>query len=231
MFLLIANWSQAQNEVEQIFNFIKCDEEKETYTYHLKVVCQEKEVILQSVLLRHKGTAQEYKSKRFFFFQITEDGYYKITKGKNFWKDFSKKVVYEIDSLDKIENGRQHRMLMLSKKDSLTQLINSIPGLEKKRDNFWAELKKKKGELKSVAEDYKKAQLSYENGDLEPSKWSKIETEYLGLKDETNFIKKALKDMTKNVSQKKQDILRLKNETGIYEESYYHQSTTKDNDN
>lgn len=229
LLLVSTTWCQGQNsgDVEKIFNFIECDEEKETFTYFLKTGCQNNEIVLQSILLRHVGTSQEFKSKRAFIFTVSKGGDYKLSKGQGFWDDFAKKLTSEIDSLNKLKAEKRIRLLMLAKKDSLIQLTAKIPGFEKKRDNFWVALKGKKAELKTIEEAYEKAKVDYENGDLEPSKWSATEMRFFELKDETNFLKTSLKEMTKEVSEMRRSVVRLKNETGRYSEKYYHQSKSK----
>ena len=42
-----------------------------------------------------------------------------------------------------------------------------------------------------------------------------------------NPIKTSLKEMTKEVSEMRRSVVRLKNETGRYSEKYYHQSKSK----
>ena len=72
---------------------------------------------------------------------------------------------------------------------------------------------------------YNTAKNTYEEGDMEPSEWDKIEEKFLALKNEVNFLKKSLVKLNREISHKRKVVVRLKEETGLYDYKSYREGS------
>lgn len=214
--LFITTIAFSQNEsttIERILDFVDCGYAK-TFTYKLEATCNPNETILKRWLLKDLRLSNNDASLQTFYFEIREDGTYKLSKGTD-WPAFSKKITIELDSIDGLDAIHQSNLMSLSKEDSLHNAVNRLPSLQLKRNNFRNALKVKKTAFKSATTEYEKAQAAYDEGDLEPEAWDKIEVEYLSLKEEVGFIKDKFKKTNKEISTKREIVARLKKETGL----------------
>jgi hypothetical protein len=208
----------------KVLEYVNCGYAK-TFTYKLSAECQENEVVLTRWLLKDVGTPAENTHRQSFYFAYTNNGGYELTKGRSHWEEFSKKAVREIDSLAGLDAERQAVFLGLSKTDSLHNAVNRLPAAQKKRDNYWKAQKVKKEELESFEVAYKEAKAKYEDGEIEPSEWDKIEVKYLNLKQEVDFLKTALKRTNDQISFYREAVARLKKETGLLEYKSYREGS------
>lgn len=224
-FILGAISLSGQNaNYNKILDFVDCGFAK-TFTYKLEVECHPTEKILKRWLLKDVGTPAEAGSLQTFFFAINKNNTYELTRGKSLWIDFSKKMLRELDSIEHLDAKHRAILLGLSKEDSLHNTVNRLPGLQKKRDNFWKARKAKKALLEEFMTTYETAKNSYEEGDMEPTEWDKIEEKYLTLKNEVNFLKKSLVKLNREISHKRKVVVRLKEETGLYDYKSYREGS------
>lgn len=225
--LFLSTFAFSQNEhttITRILDYVNCGYAK-TYTYKFEAKCMENETILKRWLLKDEGLPDEDASLQTFYFEIRENGKYKVSKGNSHWAEFSKKMTMELDSIDKLDAIHQSNLLSLSKEDSLHNAVNRLPGLQIKRNNFFKALKTKKEVFKTATADYNKAQSAYEEGELEPDAWDKIEVDYLNLKEEVDFIKTNLKKVSRDISSKRRIVARLKKETGLLNYKSYREGS------
>lgn len=218
--LLTLTLSAQDTTYNVILDFANCGKVK-TFTYKLEAECHPTEMILRRWLLKDVGTPAENASLHTFFFAIKGEESYELTRGKSLWADFSKKMMLELDSINKLDAAHRAVLLGLSKKDSLHNIVNRLPGLTKKRDNFWKARKAKKTTLKELEPAYKEAKAAFDEGDLEPEEWDKIEEQYLSVKNEFNYLKRRLAALNKEISDKRKTLVRLKEETGLYDYKSY----------
>ncbi len=225
LFLSTFAFSQDDNAtIVRILDFVNCGYAK-TYTYKFEAKCMDNEIILKRWLLKDVGLPDEDASLQTFYFEMRDNGTYKVSKGNSHWAEFSKKMTIELDSIDKLDAIHQANLLSLSKEDSLHNAVNRLPGLQIKRNNFFKALKAKKEVYKTATVDYEKAQAAYEEGELEPDAWDKIEVDYLNLKEEVSFIKTNLKQINRDISAKRRIVARLKKETGLLNYKSYREGS------
>lgn len=217
--LLIINIVSGQNSTARILEYVNCGYAK-TFTYRLEAKCHENETVLYRWLLKDFGTPAENATLHTFYFATTNDKY-ELTKGRSLWKEFEKKMIAELDSIKQFDAERQEILMGLSQTDSLHNAVNRLPGLQKKRDSFWKARKAKKDTFKEYEITYATAKESYEEGDLLPSKWDTVEETYLAMKEELGFLKTELKKMNAKITKYREDVARLKKETGLLQYKSY----------
>lgn len=212
--------------VIKVLNYVDCGFAK-TFTYKLEAECQKNETILRRWLLKDVGTPAENASLQTFYFATTDGEKYELTKGKSLWADFSKKICQEIDSLNGLDAAHQAVLMGLSKTDSLHNAVNRLPSVQKKRDNYWKAHKAKKDAFSAYEATYNGAKQKYESGELDPSEWDKIEVTYLNLQQEVDFLKDALQKVNQEISNYREQVARLKKETGLLEYKSYREGTDR----
>ncbi len=223
VFLLLNTTAFGQTSMERILAYVDCGYAK-TYTYRLEAECQEQETILRRWLLKDFGTPAENATLHIFYFSTT-NGKYELTKGKSLWADFEKKMMEELDSIEQLDAKHQAVLMGLSQTDSLHNAVNRLPSLQKRRDNFWEARKAKKAIFTTYEVTYNQSKKAYEEGDMLPSEWDKIEEKYLEMKEELDFLKTELDAMNQQISQYREDIARLKKETGLLQYKSYREGS------
>lgn len=221
--LLISNIVFGQTPTERILDYANCGFAK-TFTYRLEAECQENEIVLKRWLLKDFGTPAENATLHTFYFAVT-DGKYEITKGKSLWADFEKKMITELDRIELLDATKKATLMGLSKTDSLHNAVNRLPGLEKRRDDFWKARKAKKDLFKTYEVTYNEAKEAYDEGDMLPSEWDKIEEKYLEMNEELKFLKTELKKMNNQITEYRTSIARLKKETGLLQYKSYREGS------
>jgi chromosome segregation ATPase len=144
-----------------------------------------------------------------------------LTKGKSLWEEFEKKMIMELDSIEHLDAAHQATLIGLSKTDSLHNAVNRLPGLQKKRDAFWKARKAKKDIFVAYETTYSTAKAAYDEGDMLPSEWDTIEEMYLAMKEELDFLKAELQKMNAQITTYREDVARLKKETGLLQYKSY----------
>lgn len=221
--LLMGTMTFAQTSMERILDYINCGYAK-TFTYRLEAECQKDETVIKRWLLKDYGTPAENATLHTFYLSNT-DGRYKVTKGNSLWIDFEKKMVAEIDSIEQLDAEHRAILTSLSQTDSLHNAVNRLPGLQKKRDNFWKARKAKKDVFKEYEVTYNEAKELYDEGDMLPSEWDTIEEKYLAMKQELDFLKTELKKMNNEITAYREDVARLKKETGLLQYKSYREGS------
>lgn len=221
--LLMGTTTFAQNSIERVLNYVNCGYAK-TFTYRLEAECQDNETILKRWLLKDYGTPAENATLHTFYISTT-DGKFKVEKGNSLWMDFEKKIIAELDSIEQLDAEHRAVLTSLSQTDSLHNAVNRLPGLQKKRDNFWKARKAKKDVFKEYETTYNEAKEAYDEGDMLPSEWDKIEEKYLAMKEELDFLKGELKKMNNEITAYREDIARLKKETGLLQYKSYREGS------
>jgi hypothetical protein len=217
--LLIGNAVFGQTSTEQILEYVNCGYAK-TFTYRLEAECQENETILHRWLLKDFGTPAENATLHTFYFATTNDKL-ELTKGKSLWEEFEKKMIMELDSIEHLDAAHQATLIGLSKTDSLHNAVNRLPGLQKKRDAFWKARKAKKDIFVAYETTYSTTKTAYDEGDMLPSEWDTIEEMYLAMKEELDFLKAELQKMNAQITTYREDVARLKKETGLLQYKSY----------
>lgn len=219
IFLLMGTNTFAQTSIERVLDYVNCGYAK-TFTYRLEAECQDNETILKRWLLKDYGTPAENATLHTFYISTIDDKF-KVEKGNSLWIDFEQKIIAELDSIEQLDAEHRAVLTSLSQTDSLHNAVNRLPGLQKKRDNFWKARKNKKELFKEYETTYKEAKEAYDEGDMLPSEWDKIEEKYLAMREELDFLKSKLKKMNDEITAYREDIARLKKETGLLQYKSY----------
>lgn len=221
--LFMATTTFGQTSIERILDYVNCGYAK-TFTYRLEAKCNDNETIIKRWLLKDYGTPAENATLHTFYISNI-NGRYQVAKGNSLWIDFEKKMIAELDSIEQLDAEHRAILTSLSQTDSLHNAVNRLPGLQKKRDNFWKARKAKKDIFKEFETAYLEAKEAYDEGDLLPSEWDKIEEKYLAMKEELDFLKGELKKMNNQITFYREDIARLKKETGLLQYKSYREGT------
>lgn len=219
MLLLISNIIFGQTPTERILEYVNCGFAK-TFTYRLEAECHENETVIKRWLLKDFGTPAENATLHTFYFSTTGDKL-ELTRGKSLWPEFEKKMIQELDEIAALDASKKATLMGLSKTDSLHNAVNRLPGLQLKRDNFWKARKTKKDAFKEFTVTYNEAKNAYDEGDMMPSEWDRIEEKYLEMSEELKFLSAELKKMNLQITTYREDIARLKKETGLLQYKSY----------
>lgn len=221
--LLIGTTAFGQTSIERILDYVNCGYAK-TFTYRLEAECQENETIIKRWLLKDYETPAESATLHTFYISTT-DNQFKVAKGNSLWIDFEKKMIAELDSIEQLDAKHRATLMSLSQTDSLHNAVNRLPGLQKKRDNYWKARKAKRDIFKEYETTYNEAKDAYDEGDMLPSEWDKIEEKYLAMKEELSFLKEGLKKMNNEITAYRENIARLKKETGLLQYKSYREGS------